>query len=63
MSEAFILNYAEETHPHLIITGIYLFRDSGNHFHLPAAGNARVINYAGVVRGATQRLIKQELLA
>ncbi len=25
-------------------------------------GNARVINYAGVVRGATQRLIKQELL-
>lgn len=24
-------------------------------------GNARVINYAGVVRGATQRLIKQEL--
>lgn len=26
-------------------------------------GNARVINYAGVVRGATQRLIKQELNA
>ena len=24
-------------------------------------GNAKVINYAGVVRGATQRLIKQEL--
>ena len=24
-------------------------------------GNARVINYTGVVRGATQRLIKQEL--
>lgn len=24
-------------------------------------GNARVINYAGVVRGATQRLVKQEL--
>lgn len=24
-------------------------------------GNARVINYAGIVRGATQRLIKQEL--
>ena len=24
-------------------------------------GNARIINYAGVVRGATQRLIKQEL--
>ena len=24
-------------------------------------GNARVINYAGVVRGATQRLIKKEL--
>lgn len=24
-------------------------------------GNARVINYAGIVRGATQRLVKQEL--
>ncbi|WP_418431170.1 type IV pili methyl-accepting chemotaxis transducer N-terminal domain-containing protein, partial [Blautia sp.] len=24
-------------------------------------GNAKVINYAGVVRGATQRLVKQEL--
>lgn len=24
-------------------------------------GNSRVINYAGIVRGATQRLIKQEL--
>lgn len=24
-------------------------------------GNARVINYIGIVRGATQRLIKQEL--
>ena len=24
-------------------------------------GNARVINYAGVVRGGTQRLVKQEL--
>ena len=24
-------------------------------------GGARVINYAGVVRGATQRLVKQEL--
>ena len=24
-------------------------------------GNARVINYAGIVRGATQRLIKQEM--
>ena len=24
-------------------------------------GNSRIINYAGVVRGATQRLIKQEL--
>lgn len=24
-------------------------------------GNARVINYTGVVRGATQRLVKQEL--
>ena len=23
-------------------------------------GNARVINYAGIVRGATQRLVKQE---
>lgn len=26
-------------------------------------GNARIINYAGVVRGATQRLVKQELNA
>ena len=24
-------------------------------------GNARVINYSGIVRGATQRLVKQEL--
>mgnify|MGYP000744985677 CR=1 FL=1 len=24
-------------------------------------GNARVINYTGVVRGATQRLVKEEL--
>ena len=24
-------------------------------------GNARIINYTGVVRGATQRLVKQEL--
>ena len=24
-------------------------------------GNARVINYTGVVRGATQRLVKQEI--
>ena len=24
-------------------------------------GNARVINYTGIVRGATQRLVKQEL--
>lgn len=28
-------------------------------FHMQ--GNARVINYAGIVRGATQRLIKQEM--
>ena len=29
--------------------------------HTQSPGNARVINYTGVVRGATQRLVKEEL--
>lgn len=40
----------------LIITGILSVESNAN-----LQGNARVINYTGIVRGATQRLIKQEL--
>lgn len=40
----------------LIFTGVFSLFSLHN-----IQGNARVINYAGVVRGATQRLIKQEL--
>nr|UWI50618.1 sensor domain-containing diguanylate cyclase [Clostridioides difficile] len=40
----------------LILTGILSVRSINN-----LEGNARVINYTGIIRGATQRLIKKEL--
>lgn len=40
----------------LIFTGILSIQSNAS-----LQGNARVINYTGIVRGATQRLIKQEL--
>ena len=40
----------------LILTGILSLFTIRN-----LQGNARVINYTGIVRGATQRLVKQEL--
>lgn len=40
----------------LIFTGILSINSNAS-----LQGNARVINYTGIVRGATQRLIKQEL--
>lgn len=40
----------------LILSGLLSLYSMGN-----LQGNARVINYTGVVRGATQRLVKEEL--
>ena len=40
----------------LIILMFFMMNDVGN-----LQGNARVINYAGIVRGATQRLVKMEI--
>ena len=40
----------------LVVTGFQSARSITN-----LEGDARVINYAGIVRGATQRLIKKEL--
>lgn len=41
----------------LILTGILSVRSINN-----LEGDARVINYTGIIRGATQRLIKKNLL-
>ena len=40
----------------LVLSGLLSLYSMGN-----LQGNARVINYTGVVRGATQRLVKEEL--
>lgn len=40
----------------LLLTGVFSIRSINN-----LQGNARIINYTGIVRGATQRLIKKEL--
>ncbi|MFR5526984.1 MAG: diguanylate cyclase, partial [[Clostridium] innocuum] len=40
----------------LLVTGVMSVQSNSS-----LEGNARVINYTGIVRGATQRLIKKEL--
>ncbi|MBU3877227.1 GGDEF domain-containing protein [Faecalicatena sp. AGMB00832] len=40
----------------LIISGFFALYSIGN-----VQGNARVVNYTGIVRGATQKLVKEEL--
>ena len=57
-------NIIQPSRWHYTIASLY----SDNHhwisihgFECKAQGNARIINYTGIIRGATQRLIKQEL--
>lgn len=47
--------------PALLIVAFVLLSAISLHYIIKMQGHARVINYTGIVRGATQQLVKQEL--
>ena len=47
--------------PALLIVAFVLLSGISLHYIIKLQGHARAINYTGIVRGATQQLVKQEL--